>query len=323
MPSLSDSPPHRADNISAVDISQAISLGTQRYFDGCRNRVPAFVKEHFLFPGSWHTNRVALGWDLLRAPLNLFWAPVYAFTSILRFFLNKAGHVKTASLLKYVPEGFTTEVQKKLAVELYSGLLKLDCEQSKLERCISEALQELYADSHGKATADISQKIQSLVHEAIQQYRITRTATSDITNTITSTLLGAFAFYKFTPGGIGIGIVLATLLAKFFAVKDFFLGETLGNIYFYFFPPEPAFSLAIYSTLTVMAVLSIFASFSGLITDPIQAAFKLHHKRLYNMLDHLERDFLHEQGVNSYYPKDQYIARLLDVFDLVKSNFRY
>ncbi len=314
---MTDSPDKPVDY---NDIQQAIRRGTQNYFQGCRQRVPSFVNTHFFPPGSWHTNKVALGFDLLRAPLNLFWAPFYALTSALQFLFRRLGWSRTAKLLNCVPAGFTTRVQKHLAQQLYSDLLKLSCEHSRLERHIAKELQELYQGSHKEVNDSVNETIEHLVHEALMQYRITRTAASDITNTITSTLIGAFAFYKFTPGGIGIGILLATVLAKYLAVKDFFLGETLGSIYFYLFPPEPAFSLTVYSTLAVMAILSVFASFSGLLTDPIQALLRLHHKRLYKMLDHLERDFLREQEASSYRPKDQYLARLLDMFDVVKSH---
>jgi len=307
--------------LSHDDIRKAIAEGTQQYFAGCRARVPDFVQQHFFLPGSWYTNRVALGFDLLRAPLNLFWAPLYAFISILRFALTKAGQNKIADLLAHLPAGFTTKVQKRLAEKLYSELLKLDCENSKLETCIVQALKALYCDTHSTIDPALSKRIESLVHEALLQYRVTRTASSDITNTITSTVIGAFAFYKFTPGGIGIGVVLATLFAKYFAVKDFFLGESVGEVYYYLFPPEPSLALTTYSLLAVMILLSIFASFSGMITDPVQALFGLHQKRLYKMLDHLERDFLTEQNlISTYRPKDQYIARLFDMFDVVKSH---
>ena len=42
-------------------------------------------------------------------------------------------------------------------------------------------------------------------------------------------MLGAFAFQKFTPGGIGLGVVLASMLAKTLAARDFILGETIGG----------------------------------------------------------------------------------------------
>lgn len=313
--------PQLQPSLSADLVRDAVVDGTRRYFDDCRQRVPWFVTQHFNYPGCWHTNKVAFGFDVLRAPLNLFWSPVYTLLSLIRYGFKRFGFRRVAKVLEHVPAGFTTSVQKQLAVTLYSELLKLDCEKSRLQGYIVESLERLYSHRHGAVDDDVSARLDNLVHEALMQYRVTRTASSDITNTITSSLIGAFAFYKFTPGGIGVGIMLSALLAKYFAAKEFFLGEGLGNLYYALLPPEPNLWLTVNSMLAVMTLLSVFASFSGLIADPVQAIFRLHHKRLYKMIDHLEQDFLREeQGLSSFRPKDQYVARLLDLFDVVKSH---
>lgn len=308
-------------SMSEDNVRDAVVEGTRRYFKDCRQRVPWFVTQYFHYPGCWHTNKVAFGFDVLRAPLNLFWAPVYTLLSLIRYGFKRFGLPRIADFLQHVPDGFTTRVQKQLAVTLYADLLKLNCEKSQLQGYVVESLEQLYSQSHGSVGKDVSARLDKLVHEALMQYRVTRTASSDITNTITSSLIGAFAFYKFTPGGIGVGIMLAALLAKYFAAKTFFLGETFGNLYYSLIPPEPNIWLTVNSMMAVMTLLSVFASFSGLITDPVQAMLRLHHKRLYKMIDHLEQDFLREeQGLSSFRPKDQYVARLLDLFDVVKSH---
>ncbi|MBV8504788.1 MAG: hypothetical protein JOZ11_03120, partial [Alphaproteobacteria bacterium] len=45
-----------------------------RYIESRRGRIEAFVDRHFSFAGSLALHRRALGWDLLRAPANLFLA---------------------------------------------------------------------------------------------------------------------------------------------------------------------------------------------------------------------------------------------------------
>ena len=64
-----------AHQLSEVAIERAIQAGIARYFADCRARVPAFIDRHFHYPGAIATNRMALGWDMLRAPINLLWAP--------------------------------------------------------------------------------------------------------------------------------------------------------------------------------------------------------------------------------------------------------
>jgi len=45
-----------------------------RYIESRRERIDAFVDRHFTLAGSLALHRRALGWDLLRAPANLFLA---------------------------------------------------------------------------------------------------------------------------------------------------------------------------------------------------------------------------------------------------------
>ncbi|WP_330165741.1 DUF6635 family protein [Marinobacter adhaerens] len=72
-------------------------------------------------------------------------------------------------------------------------------------------------------------------------------------------------------------------------------------------------------TLAVMAALAAFAAVSGMIFDPIQAAVGLHRRRLHKLLDHLQRDItLHTHS--SFRPKDQFVARILDTFDMIRSS---
>lgn len=308
-------------SISPNELEELVQSAINSYFESCRSRVPAFVKRHFRYPGAWHTNRVAFGLDMIRAPLNLFWAPIYALLSLARYFCKRKGYRQVANILAKCPDGFTTCVQKTLAEKIVTDLLKLDCSHNALAAHITRALRQRFAEDHHnlQQQQEFAERVTSIVDEALVQYRITRTASCDIANSITSTLLGAFAFNKFTPGGIGIGLVIATVLARMSAEKSFFLGETLGRVYYRFFPPEPSLQLTLWSLGGVLVLFAIFASFSGLISDPIQAHLGLHRHRLKRMIDHLEKDFQTESR-SSFRPKDQYLARILDVFDALKSH---
>jgi len=305
-------------------LDAAITAGTQRYFAECKARIPGFVQSHFYYPGCWQTNKSAFGLDLIRAPINLFWAPIYTLIRLLIYLLNRFDWCRAAEWLGRLPAGFTTQVQKDLAEKLHQDLLRLNCTQSSLESHIAAATANIYVEQNSRITAELSERIEMLVREALREYRMTRTATSDITNTLTSTLIGAFAFYKFTPGGIGVGLLTAAYLAKKLAAQHFWLGEGLGSLFYSLFPPEPSLAVTAWSLLGVLTVFSVFASFSGLFTDPIQALLKIHHRRLNTMIDHIELDFLLAHGMkSSFHPKDQYLARLLDLLDMVKSNLHH
>jgi hypothetical protein len=46
-----------------------------RYLTSRRDRVDAFVDQHFSFAGTLRLHRRTIGWDLLRVPANLLLAP--------------------------------------------------------------------------------------------------------------------------------------------------------------------------------------------------------------------------------------------------------
>lgn len=297
-----------------------MTLGTERYFNACRAAVPAFVDRHFRYPGAFRTNRLAVGGDMLRAPINLLWAPVYGLVCLLRALIRgRPGLAGLDAALGRVPDGLTTRVQRHISERIVRELLNPGPGRE-LEDYLIEALREAYDHQH-PGHVDISQfrsLIAPLMDDALTQYRVTRTASADITNNLSCTVLGAFTFQKFTPGGIGIAIVLASMIAKALAVQDFFLGETLGTLYYSLFPPTPSVTTTALVVASVLGLLSAVAALSGLITDPVQAAIGLHRRRLTTLLDHLQQDFLN-QTRGSFRPKDAIVARILDAFDVIKS----
>lgn len=309
--------------ISPAEIEQAMVRGTRRYFEHCRAGIPTFVDHHFRYPGAIKTNRAALGWDMLRAPVNLFWAPLFALLSLVKFAVGRSAKLGGLSrLLKRIPAGFTTQVQKNITDRVATDLLHHNDPNASLVFYIAEELKLLY-ERHEHQQVDrqrFHQLTEPVVEEAMAQYRITRTASADITNTVSCTILGAFAFQKFTPGGIGVALMLASVLSSSLAAQDFMLGETLGHLYYELFPPEPTLALTAGVTAAVLAVLAAFAALSGIISDPVQAKTGLHRRRLEHMLDHMEQDVI-DQAQSSFRPKDQYVARILESFDLIKSGF--
>lgn len=315
---IATSPEH---NVSEVEIEQAIRSGIERYFDDCRARVPAFIDRHFHYPGAMATNRMALGWDMLRAPINLLWAPVYALVCLVKILVPKrTGLMWLHGLANRVPAGFTTRVQQHISHLILADLLNNGQKDSRLEGYLIEALEAAYERHSCKPIEHqrFSTLIEPLVADALSQYRMTRTASADITNSISCTVLGAFAFQKFTPGGIGLGVVLASMLAETLAAQDFILGGTLGSWYYSWFPPEPSLATTASVMIAVMGSLAAFAAFSGVIFDPVQAAVGLHRRRLHKLMDHLQRDVT-LSSQSSFRPKDQFVARILDMFDMIKS----
>lgn len=302
-------------------IQQAVLKGVRAYFSACRTRVPSFVATHFRYPAALETNRVAFGLDILRAPINLFWAPLFAIVSLIRFLVARSVRLKWLHrLLGRFPAGFTTQVQIHISDLVLRDLLRHNQSESSLSWFVAEALRELYQQQGdvGVDVAHFHRQAEPIIEDALAEYRVTRTASADITNTLSCTVLGAFAFQKFTPGGIGIGLVLASIISTQLASRDFLLGETLGSFYYSIFPPSPSLTITLITIAGVLALLSAGAALSGVISDPVQSALGLHRYRLNKMLQHMEQDML-QQSTNSFRPKDQYLARIMECFDLLRA----
>jgi hypothetical protein len=66
---------------------------------------------------------------------------------------------------------------------------------------------------------------------------------------------------------------------------------------------------------------TVLAAFAGVIADPIQRALGLHTMRLTRMINMLERQFF-DPAAPAFAVHDQYVARLLDLFDIVGAALR-
>ena len=71
----------------------------------------------------------------------------------------------------------------------------------------------------------------------------------------------------------------------------------------------------------LLAIGSVLSAFAGIVADPVQRRLGLHQRRLRRMVDAMERQML-DPASPSYAVRDRYVARLLDVFDLVTAAYR-
>lgn len=300
----------REDKIEAL-IEQAIS----RFFANKRKQVPDFVRSHFRYPGCWHTNKHGLGLDLLRAPINLLWAPLYISLVLLLLLIAMCGFKSAKRWLGAIPTGLTTQVQRHVNERIRAELLSR--EELKQE-VLAELSAALETNDGTTGHSDKLVHLETIVDEALSQLILTRTASADIANTLFSTAFGAMIFKKFTPGGFGIGLLIAAYYATESAKQSFVFGPTLGGIYYSLFPPQASWIENTAGVALAMLILATVASFSGLITDPVQSWLGLHRMRLNKMLRKLEMDLIKKTS-SSFKPLDPYIARILELFDTFKA----
>jgi len=309
-------------------ISDAVAKGATSFFEACRQRVPAFVNQHYTLNGALRIHRKAIGGDLVRAPANLLWGAPYLITHASRTLLRKAGARGLSRRLEHIPPGFKTNVQKEIEWLTFTELLMLPIDQGNRRYDEDALLSEILSQPELSRrlvkyleqinTNNENPDFESALQKNLVRYAGTRVAVADLACGIISLAAGAATFQKLAPGALSTGSLLAAAIAQQSAISGFLFGHTLGSIYYGIFPAAASMGLVIASTGGVLAVLGIFSAISGVITDPIQRLLGLHQRRLYKFINALEKEFF-EVDASGFDPKDHYAARIFDLFDLLKT----
>jgi hypothetical protein len=316
---------------SQIPIQPAVDRAIEIYIADRKEKVPGFVQTHFSIAGAFRLNRKALGTDLLKAPANLLWAVPYAGLSLSSALLKRVGYAKMSELVRKLPAGFDTRVQKEVKWLIYTELLEIPFEQKErksshdalLAQIINQQeisdlftpeLEEIHAKSRDP-------KFRCALEDNLLQYARTRNAAAELAGGLLNLSAGAAAFGKMTPGAMTVASSVAGIIAQQVAVSNFILGPTLGSLYYSVFPASASAGLLIAITSSIMATLGILTSFAGIISDPVQAKLGLHQKRLLKLTDCLEKE-LKGQGDSRYKIRERYISRVFDLLDMLRTAAR-
>jgi hypothetical protein len=309
-------------------IETALDRAIRNYIDSRRKKIPGFVKIHFSISGAVKINRKALGKDLIKAPVNLAWALPYTAIQVTSVLLKKIGLKKIDKLIGKVPTGLKTSVQEEINRLIYVELLELpykkDNGKDVNDALLAEILDQpeikcLFQDQLALILTQSQQEgFKKSLEKRLKEYSLSRTAISELAGNIIALATGVGMMGKMTPGGISFGTVLAATIAQQSAISSFFLGPTIGGLYYGMFPASASMGLAMASTSAVLATLAILSAFSGVITDPIQARLGIHEKRLNRLLDSLEKTLM-DMGDSDLKIREQYLARVFDLLDLLKT----
>src|SRR5690349_8450840 len=97
----------------------------RRYFAERRERIGPFVDRHFSLRGTARLHRRAVGWDLLKAPANLFLAVPNVGAKLAAAGLEKAGASRPAKRLREARLLFETSVGREVEWLVMTELLEL------------------------------------------------------------------------------------------------------------------------------------------------------------------------------------------------------
>lgn len=319
------------DNILKTELKQvdrAIDRAIDKYIETRRAKIPEFVNKYFSVKGALKLHKKALGSDLYKGPINISWSVPYTLLKATSTAFKKAGNKKIPALFEKLPRGFETNVQKEVTWLIYTELLEMPFVQgkkiSKKDAFLEEILNQPEISSlFIEQWSEINKKSSDLnfrrrLENNLREYAGSRTAAADLAGTIITLSVGATLFKQMTPGAMATGTTVATVIAHHTAVSNFVLGSTLGSLWYSIFPVSASVGLIFATTGTIMAAMSIVTSFAGIITDPIQRKLGIHQRRLKKFVDCIEKE-LKGSGESKFEIKDQYVARVFDILDMMKT----
>lgn len=291
----------------------------RRYIDSRRARIDAFVDRHFTWRGSLALHRRVLGWDLVRAPANLFLtAPALAVRLSSRL-ARRLGRERLSGWLGRRHVLLETALSREIEWLVATELFELPCAQKGRVATRDALAETILADprlaQHLAAFADgVEPQLRQRLSAAIESYAGTRAAIAEITTGLVAAGFGALAVKQATPGLVTLGSALAGMIAQQSAIAAFPLGAWLGGLWYGWYPAAPGPGLLALTIGGALASGAVLSAFSGILTDPLQRRLGLHRHRLLRLVEALEAVLCDERDEPSAL-RDHYVARLLDLLD--------
>jgi hypothetical protein len=311
----------RMSDIARQELAGAIVHDAMhRYIESRRGRIEAFVDRHFTLAGSLALHRRALGLDLLRAPANLFLAGPALAVKLIAWAARRGGMERVAAWLAGRRLLLQTEVAREIEWLVATELLEIPCRRRDRVSNRDAIAETILADERAAALlvapAGADPDFRRQLAAAIESYLGSRTATAEIATGFVAAGLGALVVKQATPGLVTLSSALAGMIAQQTSIAAFPLGASLGGVWYSLFPAAAGPGLLAATTAAVFIGGAMLAAFSGVVTDPLQRRLGLHRARLERLLQVLEADLCGEPGRNRLM-RDHYVARLVDIFDLV------
>jgi hypothetical protein len=308
-------------DISPQELAGAIVRdAVQRYIESRRRRIDSFVDRHFTFGGSVALHRRALGWDLLRAPANLFLAGPALGVKLMAWAARRGGMARVSAWLAGCRLLLETDVAREIEWLVATELLEIPCRRRDRVSYRDAIAETILADERAAALlvapADSDPDLGRRLAGAVETYVGSRTATAEIATGFVAAGLGALVVKQATPGLVTLSSALAGMIAQQTAIAAFPLGASLGGVWYGLFPAAAGPGLLAAATAGVFLGGAMLAAFSGVVTDPLQRRLGLHRGRIERLLQILEADLCGEPGRNRLI-RDHYVARLVDIFDLI------
>ena len=316
--------PSEAETESAI--RAAVTNGATRYIHGCEMRIEDFVRRNYSFRGALRIHSHAVGWDVIRVPINIAWSVVNLLFAAVGLIASLLRLRRVRNWIGRIPPGLETDMDRQISWLVVTELLQLPYEhggkRSERDSLMEEILKDLslrqLIDQKLEAFEEPSKKpdFQRNLKAKLSEYGATRTGSSDAASNAALLITSKLAMGQASYGTIGAGGAVSTLVAKSIAVSNFWLGSTVGSYYYAVVPVAVSMRLFIAVTAVIAIVLALVSTFIGLLTDPIQAKLGIHQKRLRKLISAIGDD-LHGRGEAKFELREKYVGRIFDVVDVI------
>jgi hypothetical protein len=296
-------------------------------FDGGRAAIDDFVVRHFTWPGTLRLHGVALGWDILRAPVNVVLSLVLVLTRIVARLCRLLGFVGVADWLFGRRILLRTAVARRVEALVLTDLLDLPGDSNTDDRDASGLADAIRAAPHFRAmlpteaTTTAAEAMASRIIRDIGEYAGARSAVAEVTMTLCVIVTGALAFQALTPGMISMAPDVAGAVARTTAIADFPLGQRLGGVWYSVFAPDTPPWLVAAAVAGLIVIGAICSAFAGIFADPVQSWLGIHRRRLRRLMDTIERQSL-EGTDRPFVAREHFLARTMDFWDAFMSVLR-
>lgn len=324
--SRSKTPP---PTLEAEEARAIVEAAIRRYFRKARARIPAFVEKNYSLFGALDTHRHAFGHDLWRAPLNTALVGPAVVLKGLAWGADRIGRAHDAQWLRTRDIFLKTDVTRELEWRLHADLLRLPYQDGPRAHRTDALAEEVFADPRVAPYLDLLRgpwgereraRLDAALAQSLTTYMNGRIAVAEIANVTATAGAGAALLHQFTPGMLTLGPALAQMAVEHLAHAH--LPAGLAAVLIAIAPASPGVTATVTVSGAVLAASAVLSAVAGVVTDPLQKALGLHHRRLVALLDALEGAFLGENGAG-FATRSQYVVRLAELADLILAAARF
>ena len=251
------------------------------YFAEARARVDGHVASAFSLAGSARLHRMALGLDVLCAPLNVVLAPLHALLRLIALLPRVVRLGRTADLLQRVHLILPTRTARAVEKELLEHVFALPEGAGRSIADRFAAARPLWDD--GSLGEDEARRRSERAAATIKTYTGTRSAVAEMTTALLTICFGAWLFHRLTPGMLSLAPALADTYTMDTAIGNFPLGRGLGGLWYSAFPVG-ASPLAIATVALMLIVTAVERDMTGSETAPFVAREHL-YARVFDIAD--------------------------------------